>query len=139
MGNYYRSRLAEELCRYYAAKHGLEVEVDSGGIAQIPNPNNPGQIAKGTLRYLEQKNVQPQGSNRDPKACNATDVYSADIVVCTDEDEQRELFTQAFPDFTGRLICWRARDQHYDPLLQTPDMIDKNTQRLILDLVKIKN
>jgi protein-tyrosine phosphatase len=134
MGNYYRSRLAEELAIYYASLCDLELQVDSGGLSNVEESLNPGPIAKAVLRYMEEKNITPLGAVRNPKRCEAEVVYSSDIVVCTDADEQLHLFKQAFPDYAGRIIGWRARDQHDDPWLQTPNLIDKHVQALIKEL-----
>lgn len=139
MGNYYRSRLAEELARHYAAEYGLEIEADSGGLSKVLNSSkNPGPIAEGTLLYLAMKNVQPQAADRYPKKCDYESVAAADIVVCTDEDEQRGLFFEAFPEFNGTLICWNARDIEYDPWLRTTELIDFKVQELIKDLSRHK-
>lgn len=134
MGNYYRSRLAEELAIYYAQQIGLEIEVDSGGLSDVEHSLNPGPIAKAVLRYLEAKNIIPVGAQRYPKCCEAKAVHSSDIVVCTDADEQLHIFKQRFSDYTGKIISWRARDQHDDPWLQTPFLIDKHIQTLIKEL-----
>lgn len=134
MGNYYRSRLAEELAVYYAAQYEVEIQVDSGGLTDIEHSNNVGPIASSVLRYLAAKNIQPRGARRYPKPVTADDVYASDIVVCTDADEQLHLFQNVCPEFSGKLVTWRARDQHYDPLLQTPFMIDKNVEALIKEL-----
>lgn len=135
MGNYYRSRLAEELALFYAAQHGLEISVDSGGLSDVEHSLNPGPIAKATLRYLEDKKIQPVGHKRYPKRVSREEVFAADLVVLTDEDEQKRLFMQEFPDFSGELLCWRARDQIDDPWLQTPFLIDKHVHDLIKRLL----
>jgi protein-tyrosine-phosphatase len=134
MGNYYRSRLAEELAIHYAQQSELELEVDSGGLSDVEHSLNPGPIAKAVLRFLEDKGITPVGAQRYPKRCEAIAVHSADIVVCTDADEQLQLFKQRFPDYAGQIISWRARDQHDDPWLQTPFLIDKHIQQLIKEL-----
>lgn len=136
MGNYYRSRLAEELTRHYAREHDLEIKVDSGGLSRIPNPNNPGTIAKATLRYLQEKQVEGENIGRFPKNCTIEDVYTADIVICTDKEEQLDLFKQQFPDYQGQIIGWSARDIQYDPLMDTPGIIDKHVQDLIRNLLQ---
>lgn len=136
MGNYYRSRLAEELALHYAAQYGLEIEADSGGLSKIPNPEHPGSIAHATLTYLANKNVQPQQAHRFPKACVEQDVQAADIVVCTDANEQMELFKRAFPNYEGVLLGWGARDYQFDTWLETPAMIDKQVEDLIRVLLE---
>lgn len=135
MGNYYRSRLAEELAIHYAQQHRIELLADSGGLSDVAHSLNPGPIAKATLRYLEEKNIQPQSARRFPKRVDRDSIFASDIVVCTDEDEQLHLFKQEFPDYTGEIISWRARDKHDDPLLQTPYLIDKHVHALIQRLV----
>lgn len=136
MGNYYRSRLAEELAIHYAQKYNLEIEVDSGGLSDVAHSLNPGPIAKATLRYLEEKNIAPRGAQRFPKRVEREIVYAADIVVFTDEDEQKHLFVQEFPEYPGRVIGWRARDKYDDPWLQTPYLIDKHVHDLIKRLLE---
>lgn len=131
MGNYYRSRLAEELAYFYAAKYGVDIISDSGGLSKIPNPDHLGSMASATLRYLAAKNIIPKGIERMPKGVSIEDINDADIVVCTDAAEQGALFKQRFPDFKGQLIGWNARDHMYDELLQTPVMIDKKVEELI--------
>lgn len=134
MGNYYRSRLAEELAICYARQIGLEIEVDSGGLSDVEHSLNPGPMAKAALRYLEAKGITPVGAQRYPKPCFLDDINAADIVVCTDAEEQLQLFKKRFPDYAGKIISWHARDQYDDPLLQTPFLIDKNIQGLIKEL-----
>lgn len=136
MGNYYRSRLAEELAMHYAEKYGLEVDVDSGGLSDVEHSLNPGPIAKATLRYLEEKNITPRRAHRLPKRVDVEGVFTADLIVFTDEDEQLHLFKQEFPHFTGRIVSWRARDKYDDPWLQTPYLIDKHVHDLIKKLLE---
>ncbi len=134
MGNYYRSRLAQELACFYADKYGIEIEADSGGLSDVENSNNVGPIAKATLLYLADKGVTPVDATRPPKSVNMDDVSAADIVVLTDANEQKDLFLQNFSDYKGRLVEWQARDQMYDPWLQTPFLIDKRTHDFIKEL-----
>lgn len=136
MGNYYRSRLAEELALHYAAQRGLEIAVDSGGLTDVARSLNPGPIAKATLRYLAEKHIVPKYAHRYPKQVDVEGVFTADYVILTDEDEQLPLFKQAFPHFTGHTIGWRARDNHDDPWLQTPFLIDKHVLALIEQLAE---
>ncbi len=57
-GNYYRSRLAEELLRYNAREADLEIECDSAGLGKIPNLSNPGPIGIAALEYLQKRGIQ---------------------------------------------------------------------------------
>jgi protein-tyrosine phosphatase len=135
MGNYYRSRLAEELALYYAAKYGVEIQASSGGLSKNPHAKHLGAIAKETLAYLEEKNIQPQGATKTPQHCDYEAIEQADIVVLTDDDEQRHLFVEEFPEFVDKLIGWQARDIQYDPGLHTLQIIDLETEKLIKRLL----
>lgn len=136
MGNYYRSRLAEELALFYAEKYGVEIQVDSGGLSDVAHSSNPGPIAKATLRYLEERNINPRGAQRYPKRVDLEDFQDADLVIFTDADEQMHLFKQEFPDYTGKTLGWRARDNYDDPWLQTPNLIDKHVHELVKKLLE---
>lgn len=136
MGNYYRSRLAEELALHYAEQYGLEIDVDSGGLSDVVHSLNPGPIAHATLRYLETKQIRPRRAHRYPKRVDVEGVFTADLVVFTDADEQMHIFKQEFPTFTGKMLGWRARDKYDDPWLQTPNLIDKHVQELIKNLLQ---
>lgn len=139
MGNYYRSRLAEELALYYAVKYGLEISVDSGGLSDVAKSLNPGPIAKATLRFLEDRSIEPQRAQRFPKRIDLESVVRSDFVVLTDEDEQLNLFKQTLPTYTGKIVAWRARDNYDDPWLQTPNLIDKHVHQLIKELLNTKS
>ena len=136
MGNYYRSRLAEELALHYAAQYEVEIAADSGGLSKIPNQTNIGPIARETLRYLAEKDVTPRHANRLPKNCDWEAIAAADMVILTDDDEQRYLFVEQFPEHEAKLIGWHARDKKYDPGLRTLELIDIRTEELIKGLMK---
>lgn len=135
MGNYYRSRLAEELAMHYAQQYGLEIAVDSGGLSSIPSPMHPGPIAKETLNYLAQKQIESKTKDRYPRPCNKKAIETADFVILTDDDEQRYLFLGRFPEYEDKLISWHARDKKYDPGLRTLELIDIKTEALIKSLL----
>ncbi len=134
MGNYYRSRLAEELALHYATLLGVDIQVDSGGLSNIPNPNNPGTIAKAVLQYLDDKRIQPRGATRYPKSCVVEDIDTADLLVLTDVDEQSVLFQGRFPGYKGQIIGWDAHDIQYAPIPSTVALIDQKVNELILNL-----
>lgn len=137
MGNYYRSRLAEELAIHYGEQYGLELAADSGGLSKrMPVPSNPGPISSGTMIYLQAKGIHPRHAERLPKRCNPEDIAKADIVICTDAEEQRDLFIAEFPNHGGKLICWNAHDIHLDPMIRTPEIIDRKVEELIQDLLR---
>ena len=135
-GNYYRSRLAEELLRYNARKADLEIECDSAGLGKIPNPSNPGPIGIAALEYLQKRGVSSWSLARYPKQCTPSDIRTADLIVCMNEREHRVMFeSQARPFLIHRqIVHWRIPDVEEDPDLTGPGLIDGEVRRLLEEL-----
>ncbi len=135
-GNYYRSRLAEELLRYEARKAELEIECDSAGLGNIPSPSNPGPIGVAALHYLQALGISSSSLVRYPKKCTASDLQAADIIVCMNEREHREMFErQARPLLDHkRVVYWRVPDVEEDPDLIGPGLIDGEVRGLLARL-----
>src|SRR4051794_36319840 len=71
-GNYYRSRLAEELFNHYAAAQALSCRATSLGFTPHPE-RNPGTISIFTLKALSGRKIAPQAAERLPAAVQAKD------------------------------------------------------------------
>ncbi|MGI9215073.1 MAG: low molecular weight phosphatase family protein [Gammaproteobacteria bacterium] len=134
MGNYYRSRLAEELLSYYASSNNLQIEVDSGGLAL--NSRNLGAIAPAALKYLEKLNIIPKNANRNPKNCTVEDLKSSDYIICMQEEEQRELFEASFPYLKSRVVYWHVPDKTDDDTLE---LLHSQVQHLISSYSRFNN
>jgi protein-tyrosine phosphatase len=135
-GNYYRSRLAEELLRYNARKADLEIECDSAGLGKIPNLSNPGPIGIAVLEYLQKRGISSLSLARYPKQWTPSDIQTADIIVCMNEREHRAMFeSQARPFLNHRhIVYWRIPDVEEDPDLIGPGLIDGEVRGLLAKL-----
>ena len=132
-GNYYRSRLAEELLRYNAKKADLEIECDSAGLGKIPNPSNPGPIGIAALEYLQKRGISSLSLARYPKQWTPSDIQTADIIVCMNEREHRVMFERQARPFLnhGQIVFWRIPDVEEDPDLMGPGLIDGEVRGLL--------
>jgi protein-tyrosine phosphatase len=132
-GNYYRSRLAEELLRYNAKKADLEIECDSAGLGKIPNPSNPGPIGIAALEYLQKRGISSLSLARYPKQWTPSDIQTADIIVCMNEREHRVMFERQARPFLnhGQTVFWRIPDVGEDPDLMGPGLIDGEVRGLL--------
>lgn len=132
-GNYYRSRLAEELLRYNAKKADLEIECDSAGLGKIPNPSNPGPIGIAALEYLQKRRISSLSLARYPKQWTPSDIQTADIIVCMNEREHRVMFERQARPFLnhGQIVYWRIPDVEEDPDLMGPGLIDGEVRGLL--------
>jgi len=134
-GNFYRSRLAEELLRGYAEQRGVEIVSDSAGLGPIPNPINIGAIRFEVIEYLKNLGVNPSGTKRFPKKCHAADLESSDIVVGMNEIEHRHLLEQQFADIVkDHVRYWHVPDMEEDPDLMGPGMMVRNVKDLFREI-----
>ena len=137
-GNYYRSRLAEELFRYHAREADFEIECDSAGLGKIPNPSNPGTIGIAALEYLQKQGIRSLSLARHPKQWTPSDIQTADIIVCMNEREHKVMLeSQARPFLNHRhIVYWSIPDVEEDPDLIGPGLIDGEVRGL---LAKVKD
>jgi protein-tyrosine phosphatase len=135
-GNYYRSRLAEELLRDNAKKADLKIECDSAGLGNIPNPSNPGPIGIAALHCLQRLGISSPSLVRYPKKCTLSDLQAADIIVCLSESEHREMFEKQAGPFLDhkRVIYWHVPDVEEDPDLIGPGLIHGEVRGLLARL-----
>jgi hypothetical protein len=69
-GNYYRSRLAEDIFNHYAEVFHLQTRSSSRGLGYIwPNPNTPGMISNHVLDYLAKEGIDSRSQERMPLEC----------------------------------------------------------------------
>ena len=132
-GNYYRSRLAEELLRHNARKEDLEVECDSAGLGKIPNPSNVGPIGIAALEYLQTRGIGWSSMQRYPKKWSPSDIRAADIIVCMNEREHRVMVeSQIRPVLDHKqIVYWHIPDVEEDTALIGPGLIDREVRSLL--------
>ena len=132
-GNYYRSRLAEELLRHNAGKAELEIECDSGGLGKIPNPSNAGPIGIAVLEYLRKRGIPSSSQARYPKKWTPSDIQAADIIVCMNEPEHRGMFESQIRPFLDhkQILYWHIPDVEEDRDLIGPGLIDREVKSLL--------
>ena len=79
-GNYYRSRFAEEVFNYRAARDGLSRVAHSRALAIERGINNVGALSPFTLKALAERCVFAQGERRMPQQCSIIDLQTAIIL-----------------------------------------------------------
>ena len=135
-GNYYRSRLAEELLHYHAKRVDLSIECYSAGLGNIPNPSNPGPIGIVALEYLQARGIGSLTRARHPKKCAPSDIQAADIIVCMNEREHRATFEKQARLFLDhkQIVYWHVPDLEEDPELVGPGLIEGEVRGLLTRL-----
>lgn len=134
-GNFYRSRLAEELLHGYSIQQGLDLVSDSAGLGPIPNPINVGPIRFEVIDYLRSRGVKPHGTKRFPRKCKVADIEVSDVVIGMNEIEHRCMVEEQFPDIDLEHVqYWHVPDMEEDPDNIGPDLMDRNVRKLLRQL-----
>ncbi len=134
-GNYFRSRLAEELFNHWARRLKLPWEADSRGlIRDLSGLRNVGRISPHTLQALSARGIRPLGAERWPQPLAAEDLLQADRVIAMKADEHRPMMQAYFPDHAGQAEYWAVDDVDVAPPAQGVSQAEAHLLELIRSL-----
>src|SRR6478672_10257248 len=131
-GNYYRSRLAEELFNYEAPIAGLNWRASSRGLSLNPSAENVGTMSIYTRSTLAARGILPD--ERMPVVCQIEDLTSSDLVVALKEDEHRALLAMRFPGWDYRAAYWHVHDIDAGEPAEAIALIDELVRELVVTL-----
>jgi protein-tyrosine phosphatase len=118
-GNYYRSRLAEELFNHRVRQVSADWQAFSRALAiERGADENIGPISEHTLKALSEFGVPICLPIRSPIACTTEDFERADLIVAMKETEHRALVKQRYKPWEERVIYWNVHD--IDVISDTP-------------------
>jgi protein-tyrosine-phosphatase len=109
-GNYYRSRLAEEVFNHRAQHLGLDWRASSCALAIERGEENAGPISAHTLAALSKLKVPIKARPHFPIACTEQALESADLVIAMKESEHRPLLEARFQAWADRVVYWHVHD-----------------------------
>jgi len=135
-GNYYRSRFAEHLFNWWAAKRGLDWVADSRGLATETGVNNVGAMSQYTVAGLAERGINIPVDERFPQQVKQVDFQLADLITALDESEHRPLMKQRFPLWIDAVEYWLVHDVDKTAPKQALGAIEKNILQLIEKLMQ---
>jgi protein-tyrosine phosphatase len=130
-GNYYRSRFAEIVFNYLAARAGLPWSAVSRGLV-VGASDNPGPISQATLDGLVARNI-PASPLRFPLQLNAGDLARADRVIALYKREHLPMMRDLFPD-AGRIEYWNVPDLGEMSADSALTLIEQQVRTLLAEL-----
>jgi protein-tyrosine phosphatase len=130
-GNYYRSRLAEELFNQRARRLGLNWHASSCALAIERGAENIGPISEFAMRALSDLDVIPAQPFRFPVACTIRDFELADLVIAMKEAEHRPLMKTKFDAWAERVTYWHVHDLDVADFAETTRLVDVLVNELI--------
>jgi protein-tyrosine phosphatase len=138
-GNYYRSRLAEEIFNLYATRDNITAHAVSRGLGkQWPNPNNPGPLSKNAKQFLLSLGMADNAPDRMPLPCTAEDLSRASQIIYLSKQEHTAMFTAMFPHFLiENITFWEIGDVGVQEVQEAMTQIHEQTMSLLASLKNI--
>jgi protein-tyrosine phosphatase len=133
-GNYYRSRFAEHLFNYLAAKQGLNWQADSRALALERGVNNVGAISHYALKALAERLIILPSDERLPAAASVEDFQNSDMIIALDELEHRPLMRERFPQWLDTIEYWLVHDVDKTSAQEALPQIEQRVIQLIEEL-----
>lgn len=138
-GNYYRSRLAEELFNHRSQQTSLRWQAFSRGLALERGIANVGPISQFTLQALVDRKLVPLNGDAYPATCALADLETSDLVVALKEAEHREILASKFPGWEDRVTYWHVHDVEDEEPAQAIKELEQNVLRLIDHLAETED
>ena len=104
-GNYYRSRMAEELFNFWAQNAELEWRAESAGLRDdMAASPNKGPISKHALRMLSGSGFPIKAAERHPRSVSEDELEEKDLVICMHRNEHEPMLQKRFPGNAGEIL-----------------------------------
>lgn len=131
-GNYYRSRMAEEIFNYLARKQGLHWQAHSAGLrSDMSASPNEGPISKHAITCLTQAAYPILSRERYPRSVQPEDFEHHHLVIALNKPEHWPMMLERFPAFAEEVQYWMVAD--IDELLAAEAFV--RIERKVKDLL----
>jgi protein-tyrosine phosphatase len=107
-GNYYRSRFAEIIFNWHAARLGLNWNAESRGLIMMNF--NPGPMSRAATARLNQHGISSEAYQRFPLKVTLEDMAAAQIIVAMKRSEHLYAIETYFPTQLDRVEFWDIHD-----------------------------
>lgn len=138
-GNYYRSRLAEEIFNFYTARDNIAARAVSRGLGnQWPNPNNTGPISKNVQQFMLSLGIKRRSPDRMPLPCLEEDLSQAAQIICLSKHEHKAMFEAKFSHYPiENITFWEIGDVGVQGVQEAMLQIYEQTKNLLSSLKNI--
>lgn len=110
-GNYYRSRMAEEMFNHFAEARRLQAWAFSRGLAtSFENSRNVGSFSPYALRVLNRYGITPRRADEFPRRVTAEELRDSDVVIALYQRDHAPMVAEQFPGFAGKVVYWSVPD-----------------------------
>lgn len=137
-GNYYRSRVVEEIFNHLAETRQLSYGAFSRGLGpNIEESGNVGPIAPYAISCLKYLQIEAKNTATWPKKVTRKDIESSEMVIALNRPEHSPLVRKYFPQYAKRVIYWNIPDVYEQPPIISVKTMYGNVENLLSNLNKV--
>ncbi|MDR2845638.1 MAG: low molecular weight phosphatase family protein [Puniceicoccales bacterium] len=130
-GNYYRSRFAEAVFNFHAARLGLDSRASSRGLATHLVTDFDERISPNTVAALAARGIPQTCTSFRPQQVTNADLATAHRIIALKESEHRPMLRLLYPGWEDRVEYWHIHDvESGTPETQLPRIEEKVLQML---------
>ncbi|MDR8392554.1 low molecular weight phosphatase family protein [Aliifodinibius sp. S!AR15-10] len=131
-GNYYRSRMAEELFNFWAQATELPWKAQSAGLRKdMSKSPNEGPISEHAVHMLTKNGYPVATRNRYPRSVAEKELKVHDMVICLHRTEHEPMLHKRFPKNKAEIMYWEVPDVQYMEPEEAFSRIKKEVSQLI--------
>lgn len=131
-GNYYRSRMAEELFNFWAKAADLPWEAHSAGLRKdMSKSPNEGPISKHAVQMLSDEGIPIASKERYPQSVSRQELEVHDVVICLHRPEHEPMLQKRFPNHDSEVLFWEVPDVQVMEPPQAFNRIKKEVKQLV--------
>jgi protein-tyrosine phosphatase len=110
-GNFYRSRMAEEMFNHFAITRGLNARAFSRGLAKdFENNGNVGSFSEFALQVLTRYQITPRRADEFPQPVTADELRDSDVVIGLYQRDHAPMMAEQFPELAAKVSYWSVPD-----------------------------
>ncbi len=131
-GNYYRSRMAEEMLNHFAEERGVTARAFSRGLLRsFENSGNVGSFSSFALHVLTRYGIAPRRADEFPQRVTADELCDSDVVIALYQRVHAPMMTDQFPEFAAKVIYWSVPDLDEMSADEAGELVYKEVMGLI--------
>lgn len=131
-GNFYRSRMAEEMFNHFAEERGVTARAFSRGLLRsFENSGNVGSFSSFALHVLTRYGIAPRRADEFPQRVTADELCDSDVVIALYQRVHAPMMTDQFPEFAAKVIYWSVPDLDEMSADEAGELVYKEVMGLI--------
>ena len=131
-GNYYRSRMAEEIFNHLAAERRLNAQANSRGLlTSFAGSKNVGSFSPAALQVLSHYQIEPRRADEMPQRVTEQELHDAHWIIAMYQRQHAPMILAQFPEFKSKIKYWSIPDLDEMPASEAGELIYQQVADLV--------